>query len=180
VIRLFNVYYPVRTLVLLGGETLLVWSSLLVATVWQHPEDSYVILNYEGGYIKIVIATIAVLAFSHLFDLYDSNLWNARGELYFRLLLVPGLLALTLAAVAYVFPRALIGNHTVAVGLLLVTIALFSWRMIYAWLTRMPYLRENIYVLGGENAPSAWSKGCVPGQNSESRWPAGVDRWRAI
>ena len=38
-IRLFNVYYPIRTLVLLGGEALLVWTSFLVATVWQHPED---------------------------------------------------------------------------------------------------------------------------------------------
>ena len=152
-IRLFNVYYPIRTLVLLGGEALLVWTSFLVATVWQHPEDSYVLLNYEGGYLKILAATAVVLVFSHLFDLYEPTQWNAKGELYFRLLMVPGILALLTAILAYLFPRMLIGNNTVVIGLLLVTVTLFTWRMIYAWLAQRPYLRERVYVLGtGERA----------------------------
>jgi sugar transferase (PEP-CTERM system associated) len=153
VIRLFNVYYPIRTLVLLGGEVLLVWTSFFVATILQHPEDSYIVLNYEGGYLKILVGTIAVIVFSHLFDLYEPSQWDAKGELYFRLLLVPGLLALVLGALAYFFPHVLMGNHAVVLGLLLVTIALFAWRMIYAWLSQTPYLRERVYVLGaGERA----------------------------
>jgi len=152
-IRLFNVYYPIRTLVLFGGEALLVLMSFLIAAVWQHPEDSYVVLNYEGGYFKIIGATLAVLIFSHLFDLYEPARLNARGELYFRLLLVPGLLALAIAALAYVFPHVLLGNNSVVLGLLLVTFALFGWRMMYAWLAQQPYLRERVYVLGmGERA----------------------------
>jgi sugar transferase (PEP-CTERM system associated) len=153
VIRLFNVYYPIRTLVLLGGEALLVWSSFLIAAVMRHPEDSYVMLNYEGGYWKILAATVAVLVFSHLFDLYEPARMSARGELYFRLLLVPGILALALAVLAYFFPRVLMGNNSVVLGLLLVTVALFAWRMVYAWLARKPYLLEKVYVLGtGERA----------------------------
>jgi sugar transferase (PEP-CTERM system associated) len=152
-IRLFNVYYPVRTLILLGGEALLVWTSFLVATIWQHPEDSYVILNYESGYLKILAATAAVLIFSHLFDLYEPTSWNARGELYFRLLMVPGILALCTAIIAYLFPHLLIGNNTIVLALLLVTAALFGWRLVYAWLSQRPYLRERVYVLGvGERA----------------------------
>ena len=152
-IRLFNVYYPIRTLVLFGGEALLVLTSFLIAAVWQHPDDSYVVLNYEGGYYKIIVATVAVLIFSHLFDLYEPARLTARGELYFRLLLVPGVLALTIAAVGYIFPRVLLGNNSVVLGLLLVTVALFGWRMMYAWLVQQPYLRERVYVLGvGERA----------------------------
>jgi sugar transferase (PEP-CTERM system associated) len=152
-IRLFNVYYPIRTLVLLGGEALLVWTSFLVATIWQHPENAYIVLNYEGGYLKILVATIAVLTFSHLFDLYEPPRWDARGELYFRLLMVPGILALLTAALAYLFPRLLIGNNTVVLALLLVTGALFAWRLVYAWLAQSSYLRERVYVLGlGERA----------------------------
>ena len=159
-IRLFNVYYPIRTLVLLGGEALLVWTSFLVATVWQHPEDSYVVLNYEGGYWKILAGTAAVLVFSHLFDLYEPTQWDAKGELYFRLLLVPGLLALALAGIAYIFPRVLIGNHAVVFGLLLVTVALFGWRMMYAWLSQTPYLRERVYVLGTGERAQPRAKAC--------------------
>lgn len=152
-IRLFNVYYPIRQLVLLGGEALLVWTSFLIAAVLRHPEDYYVMLNYEGGYYKVLAATAAVLVFSHLFDLYEPARWSARGELYFRLLLVPGILALLLGALAYVFPRSLVGNNAAVLGLMLVTITLFTWRILYAWLSQQPYLRENVYVLGtGERA----------------------------
>lgn len=152
-IRLFNVYYPIRQLVLLGGEALLVWTSFLIAAVLRHPEDYYVMLNYEGGYYKVLAATAAVLVFSHLFDLYEPARWSARGELYFRLLLVPGILALLLGALAYVFPRLLVGNNAAVLGLMLVTITLFTWRIAYAWLSQQPYLRENVYVLGtGERA----------------------------
>ena len=153
-IRLFNVYYPIRTVILLGGEALLVWTSFLLAAWWRHPEDSYVVLNYEGGYLKILFATAAVLVFSHMFDLYEpAAQWNARGEVYFRLLLVPGILALTFAALASIFPRVLMGNHSTVLGLLLVTAALFVWRIAYAWLAQKPYLREKVYVLGmGERA----------------------------
>jgi sugar transferase (PEP-CTERM system associated) len=110
-------------------------------------------LNYEHGYYKILAATALVLVFSHLFDLYEPAQWAAKGELYFRLLLVPGLLALALAVLASIYPAVLIGNNAAVLGLLLVTASLFGWRMMYAWLVQRPYLRERVYVLGvGERA----------------------------
>jgi hypothetical protein len=153
VIRLFNVYYPVRTLVLLVGEALIIWTSFLLGMVLQHPEDSYVLLNYEGGYLKIVVVTLVVLIFSHWFDLYDPAHFSAKGELYFRLLLVPGLLALALAIVGFLFPQLLPGKNAALVGLIILTMSLFAWRTAYAWLSEQPYLRERVYVLGmGERA----------------------------
>lgn len=147
-IRLFNVYYPIRSLILLAGEALVVWSSFLLGTVLQYREDSYLVLNFEYGYYKILIVTIAVLLFSHWFDLYNPAHFNEKGELYFRLLLVPGVLALSLAAVGYVFPHSLPGNNSALIGLVILTFALFGWRSAYSWLAQQPYLREKVYVLG--------------------------------
>jgi sugar transferase (PEP-CTERM system associated) len=153
VIRLFNVYYPIRTLILLAGEALIVWTSFLLGMALQHREDLYVALNYEGGYLKILVVTLVVLVFSHWFDLYDPNHFDEKGELYFRVLLVPGLLAVTLAAVAYAFPRYLPGDNSALTGLIIVTAALLGWRAAYGWLAQRPYLRERVYVLGtGERA----------------------------
>ena len=152
-IRLFNVYYPVRTLVLLIGEALIVWTSFLLGAVYAFREDSYLVLNYEGGYVKILVVTILVLLCSHWFDLYDTARLNTKGELYFRLLMVPGLLAFILAGVSYVRPQFLLGNGSSEVGLLILTIALFGWRMGYTWLVQLPILVERVYVLGtGERA----------------------------
>ncbi len=152
-IRLFNVYYPIRTLVLLAGEALVVSTSFLLGMVLQYRGDSYLVLNYEYGYFNILAVTLVVLLFSHWFDLYDPRHFNEKGELYFRLLLVPGILALLLAAVGYVFPRYLLGNNAAVTGLLILTLALFGWRVAYAWLVQRPYLRERVYVVGtGERA----------------------------
>lgn len=152
-IRLFNVYYPVRSLILLVGEALIICTSFLAGTLLQLPENFYVVLRYEGGFVKIVVATVLVLICSHWFDLYDPSHFNARGEMYFRLLLVPGLLALLLSLVGYLFPRFLIGNFSALTGLIILTFALLGWRTAYSWLLQQPYLQERVYVLGtGERA----------------------------
>ncbi|MBZ5548232.1 MAG: TIGR03013 family PEP-CTERM/XrtA system glycosyltransferase [Acidobacteriia bacterium] len=152
-IRLFNVYYPIRTLILLIGEALIVWTSFLLAAVLELREDSYLVLNYEGGYIKLFVVTGVVLLCSHWFDLYDTARLNTRGELYFRLLMVPGLLAFVMAGISYVRPDFLLGGGSSALGLVILTFALFGWRLGYGWLVQLPILVERVYVLGtGERA----------------------------
>jgi sugar transferase (PEP-CTERM system associated) len=153
VIRLFNVYYPVRTLVLLAGEALVVWTSFLLATWLQFREDSYLVLNFEYGYYKLVVITAIVLLFSHWLDLYDPTSFRGRWEQALRLLLVLGFVALSLGAVGFVFPGSLPGHGSALLGLMILTFALVFWRGTYSWLAQQPYLRERIYVLGtGERA----------------------------
>ena len=152
-IRLFNVYYPVRTLILLIGEALIVWTSFLLGAVYTFRDDSYLVLNYEHGYQKIFVLTVLVLICSHWFDLYDTASLNAKGELYFRLLMVPGLLAFLLAAVSWIHPDFVLGSGSSAVSLLILTVALLGWRIGFGWLVQLPILVERVYVLGtGERA----------------------------
>jgi sugar transferase (PEP-CTERM system associated) len=151
-IRLFNVYCPIRTLVLLIGDALIVWTSFLLGVVYALGPDSYEVLNYEGGYLKIFGVTVLVLLCSHGLDLYDTARRN-KGDLYFRLLMVPGVLAFILAGVAYVRPDYLLGSGSSAVGLVILTVALIGWRLVFTWLVQLPILVERVYVLGtGERA----------------------------
>jgi sugar transferase (PEP-CTERM system associated) len=158
VIRLFNVYYPVRTLVLLIGEALIVWTSFLLGAMLVFPGDYYLVMISEHGYVKILGVTILFLLCSYWFDLYDTSRLNTKGELYFRLLMVPGLLAFVLAGVFYVRPdfaldNGVMGTGSSAVGLLILTVALIGWRSGYTWLVQLPILVERVYVLGtGERA----------------------------
>jgi len=152
VIRVFNVYYPLRTLLLLAGEALIVWLSFFVGTRLQN-QDWWLVLNVEGGYLKILAVTGIVLLISHWLDMYDSSSPSGKWEHAFRLLLVLGLVALALSAVEVIAPRFLPGNGSALTGLIILTFMLFTWRAGYAWLVRQPYLRERVYVLGtGERA----------------------------
>jgi sugar transferase (PEP-CTERM system associated) len=152
-IRLFNVYYPIRTLVLLIGEALIVWTSFLLGAVYEFGPDSYLALNVEGGYYKIFGLTVLVLLCSHGLDLYDTARLNTKGELYFRLLLLCSVIAFILAGIAWVSPKYLLGGGSSTAGLVILTVALIGWRLAFTWLVRLPILVERVYVLGtGERA----------------------------
>ena len=118
-IRLFKVYYPLRTVVLLAGEATIVWLSFLLATVWRN-QDSWLLINIDGGYLqvlatlgpRILVVTGVVLLLSHWFDLYDSSSLGAKWDHAFRLLLVLGFVALALAALGFRYPNLLPGNNS--------------------------------------------------------------------
>ncbi|HET9306902.1 MAG TPA: TIGR03013 family XrtA/PEP-CTERM system glycosyltransferase [Candidatus Sulfotelmatobacter sp.] len=165
-IRLFKVYYPMRTLLLLGGEALIASLSfvvgtslsLLAGTIITGPDSSLSLrlnneLFIEGGYIKIVAMTAVVLLLSHGFDLYDSGKLSSNWDQAFRMLLVLGLLAFCLAGVEVVYHNLLHGHDPVffpgAVwGLTVLTFMLFGWRLAHGWIVQQPFFRERVYVLG--------------------------------
>jgi len=130
VIRLFNVYYPVRTLVLLLGEALIVGLSFVLGTLWA--VESVLRLNnalfIEGGYLRILGLTAVVLLLSHGFDLYDSSQLGARLEQAFRMMFVLGLVALVLGGVMYISPEFLPGKNSGFAGVVILGVALFCWR----------------------------------------------------
>jgi sugar transferase (PEP-CTERM system associated) len=150
VIRLFNVYYPVRTLVLLAGEAVIIGLSFVLGTLFS--VDSLLRLNnelfIEGGYLRILALTVVVVLLSHGFDLYDSSQLNQKLQQAFRILAVLGLVALVLGPVMYFVPEFLPGKYSAISGVLILTVALFCWRSAYTWLVSQPLFRERVYVLG--------------------------------
>jgi sugar transferase (PEP-CTERM system associated) len=152
-IRLFNVYYPTRTIVLLLCEALIVSGSFLLATALIKGPDTYLVLNYEYGALKILGLTVLTLLSSYYFDLYEPQRISARWEIYFRLLLVLGFLSFLLSAITYFFPEADIAQYVLVVGLAFLTFALVAWRSAYEWIIGRAMFRERVYVLGaGERA----------------------------
>jgi sugar transferase (PEP-CTERM system associated) len=152
-IRLFHVYYPTRTIVLLLCEALIVGGSFLLATVLMVGPDTYLVLNYEYGALKIVCLTALTLLCSYYFDLYEPQRISARWEIYFRLLLVLGFLSFLLSAIIFFFPEADIAHYVLLLGLTFLTAALVAWRSAYEWIIGRDVFRERVYVLGaGERA----------------------------
>lgn len=153
-IRLFNVYYPLRTLVLLLGEALVIGFSFVLGTMFT--VDMLRLNNalfIERGYLRILALTAVVLLLSHGFDLYDSSKIEQKLDQAFRILFVLGLVALALGAIIYKFPDFLPGNNSAIFGVIILAISLFCWRSAYGWLVCQPFFRERVYVLGtGERA----------------------------
>jgi FlaA1/EpsC-like NDP-sugar epimerase len=105
------------------------------------------LLTSEIGYPKIVAITGIVLLCSYWFDLYDPARFEDQWDLYFRLLLVPGLIAVLVGGASLMFPNLLMGRAFL-VGLVILTLALMVWRATFEWLSQREVLRERVYVLG--------------------------------
>ena len=89
-IRLFNVYYPTRTIVLLLCEALIVSGSFLLATVMRLGPDTYLVLNYEYGALKIAGLTLLTLLCSYYFDLYEhQRIFNQVYQIFSALPFCP-------------------------------------------------------------------------------------------
>ena len=152
-IRLFNVYYPTRALVLLLCEALLVSGSFLLATAYLAGPDTYIVLYYENGILKIAGITVLTLLLTYYFDLYEPQRISGRWEIYFRLLLVLSVLSFILAALLYLFSAMSIGPNVLLVGTSILAIVLFIWRSAYESIIGLSVFRERVYVLGsGERA----------------------------
>jgi sugar transferase (PEP-CTERM system associated) len=147
-VRLFQVYYPVRTLMLIGGEAALIGVSFLLATAVIFGADSYIILNYEQGAQKIFFITLCTVVCSYYFDLYSPAQLANRNEIYFRLLIVISIVSFLIAAIALLYPGFLIGRNVQVLGLAILTFVLSGWRTFYEWILSRPALRERVYVLG--------------------------------
>lgn len=163
-IRLFNVHIPVRTLVLLVVETLIVWVSFVLGMVrgredWLLRLDNEFFIegNYlkilDGHYLKLLAVTAIVLLISHGLDMYDSSSLGGKWD---RLIGVLGLVTFSLAAVDLAYVKFLPGRVFLPGekwGLLFFVVMVLGWRVAYAWLVQQPYFRERVYVLGtGERA----------------------------
>jgi sugar transferase (PEP-CTERM system associated) len=147
-IRLFNVYYPTRTLVLLLCETLVVAGSFLLAALCTLGPDTYIGLIYENGLLKIAGITVVTLLLTYYFDLYEPRRISKSWEIYFRLLLVLSALSFLLAGLIYLLPELDIGPYVLVLGVSFLTVFLVFWRWAYDRIISLPIFRERVYVLG--------------------------------
>lgn len=154
-IRLFNVYYSTRTMVLLFCEAILICVAFFLATAFMVGPNTYIALVYQNGVLKISAICAFTLILSYYFDLYEPQRISGGWEVPFRLLLVLSALSFALAGLLYLFPSVDIGHDVAVMGTAFLAALLLAWRYIYERLIYLPVFRERVYVLGdGEQARS--------------------------
>ena len=99
-IRLFNTYFPTRTLLLTLSEAVLVTSGFLLAVLFSSgtAEDARIYLLYEDGANRIGLVVLVFLLLMYYFDLYNTSILTNRREVLTRLVGVLGCTFVALAA----------------------------------------------------------------------------------
>jgi sugar transferase (PEP-CTERM system associated) len=154
-IRLRNVYFPTKSVLLFLSEALIVSGSLAAALWILRGSDAYILLNYEYGWVKILALTVLVAIMSYYFDLYEPTLLFDRGEIYFRTLLVLGCVCILISILLYFYPDLEITHNAFAFSFVLMSILLIAWRKLFPWIISNSIFRERVYILGeGDHAES--------------------------
>ena len=147
-IRIFKIYYPLRTLVLLGGDALAILSSFVAAVMMQFREDFLLELQYNFGFIKILLITASVLLFAHYLDLYSPQEMTSMNEAYVRLYALLGGASIGIATIGFLWPDFIIGSNTFFYGIVFATATLSGWRALFTWTLSKNFMRERVYILG--------------------------------
>jgi len=149
-IRLFNAYFPTRTLLLTVTEAALVTLGFVLAVeFWAGTaSDASIYLLYENGLGRIGLVVAVFLILMYYFDLYDSFVLANRREVITRLVGVLGCAFVALAVLYYVFPEVSLGGSTLWIGVGIVGIAVPAWRRLFFVLNRSARFSERAMVYG--------------------------------
>jgi sugar transferase (PEP-CTERM system associated) len=149
-IRLFNAYFPARTLQLTVTETVLViFGFVLAVLLWAGTTlDANIYLLYENGIGRIGLVAAVFLILMYYFDLYNSVVLTNRREVLTRLVGVLGCTFVALAVLYYTFPEIRLGGDVLWLGVLFMAVAVPLWRSFFFVLNRSARFAERAIIYG--------------------------------
>src|SRR5690242_7161038 len=103
-IRLFHVYFPGRTLLLVIMEAFLIMAAFLTASYIRFGPDVELQLVYEHGLWRILTAALVCMLCMHYYDLYGAFALRGLSEMVARVVQVLGTACLILAILYYLYP----------------------------------------------------------------------------
>ena len=110
--------------------------------------DATLMLAYEQGAVKILVASAAFITCMFYFDLYNSSILSNRREVFSRLIAVLGTACILLAFLYYVYPALELGRGIFAIGCLLVAVVLLLWRKLFSAINSQPQFAERALIFG--------------------------------
>jgi sugar transferase (PEP-CTERM system associated) len=148
-IRLFNAYFPVRTVCLGATEALLAALAFLLATVaTMGTLDASIALAYEQGLVKIAIVVGVFSLCMYYFDLYDALILSNQREAFIRLVQVFGTVCLLFAAFYYLFPSLRLDLGIFLIGLVLAVGEVALCRRVFLFMNTIDRFAEPCAILG--------------------------------
>jgi len=146
-IRLFNTYFPIRTLLLTLSEVILVTSIFLLSVILSAGTalNARIYLLYENGAGRIGLVVLVFLMLMYYFDLYNSSILTNRREVITRLVGVLGCTFVALAALYYTFPEASLAGTILWSSIGVIAVAVPVWRSCFFVLNRSARFAEMVH-----------------------------------
>ena len=149
-VRLFRVFIPVVTILLLISETLLVAGAFVAAAFLELP-DPYPYFVERSGILSVGIVVLTIVMGFYLGDLYTDIRINSPILLVQRLCFVMGAAFLLQALISYVDRDLRIPLHVMLPGSALALAFIFGWRLLFNTRAMQVMGGERLLLLGGSD-----------------------------
>lgn len=154
-IRLFNVYFPRRTVFLAVTEAVAVCLALLASVFLCLGQNAGTAFQFQHASLKIALVGMVCLFCMYYSDVYDTAVVTNPREFPSRLIRGLGMASLVLAALYYAFPACEVCRGFVVVGICLIGFSIVAFRQAFFALNSSARLAEPALLLGeGELAQS--------------------------
>src|ERR1700726_1402445 len=112
-VRVFSQYVSVKSILLMGLESILIVVSLVLAAklrFWNQPVEFLLCTSSRGFLLQAFAALLVLETCCYYSDLYDLNTIRARGEQFVRLVQALGVGCVLLGLLYYTIPGLLVGH----------------------------------------------------------------------
>jgi len=147
-VRLFNVYFPRRTLFLAFADYGLTCIALGIAVLLCLGAEAERALRYGHAALKVGLIGIVCSLCIYYCDAYHTAVVSNPREVPSRLMRGLGLASITLAALYYAFPATEIGRGFAVVGIFLIGVLLLAFRLAFFAVNNSTQLLEPTLILG--------------------------------
>ncbi len=129
-------------------DGLLIVAGVLGGACLRFRKDISTILFLDHLVLKIMLVLLVIQIAFYYFDLYDLKIFRDRKKMGILLLESLGVSALLLAVVYYFVPLLTLGRGVFGIGLILVFLFTFLWRLLYAMMHKALVSKEKILIVG--------------------------------
>lgn len=147
-IRLFRVYVPGSTLVLLLLETCVVISAFGFSVYLLGDLDPMDYLMNDLGFVSVAIVSLSFITGLYFQDLYSQIRVKSRLLLAQQLLMVAGTAFLVQALVGTVAPDSHVPLRVIVLGSLISTVTLFGGRLLFSAFAMPGVASERLLFIG--------------------------------
>jgi len=148
-LKLFSRYVPLKSVLLLVTENVLITGTLAALLQWWARS---LIQDSAVGPVALRVAFITLVFQVSLFynDLYDLSVVHTRSELLIRTLQSFGAAGVLLSVLFYLFPVLVIGegNYVVVIFLVIGVLFLLGWRTLVGFASRFYETPRRVLVVG--------------------------------
>jgi exopolysaccharide biosynthesis polyprenyl glycosylphosphotransferase len=147
-IRLFRVFVPTSTLVLLLTEIALVFACFLAALYVLLSYEPEIFLYYEDGFLRLSLVVLAVILALYFQDFYSSGGVRSKVLLIEKTIRTIAIVFFTQALMAYAAPALLMPRWAIVGGATALFFLLPAWRLTFNALFFRALSPQRILFLG--------------------------------